>query len=130
MKKKQEIPKPEQSTEYCCPICNKPLSIQYGNQMYPGNKDYGVTLFCIGGDPDAKKHPQEVSGHGNGRSDDSMLKNAYSVLQARFCGMKLDTEGELTEIDFSELETVSAPEIPKAKRKAKVNPPVVEDDEI
>jgi hypothetical protein len=98
--------------------------------MYPGNKDYGMMLFCVNGDPDARRHPQEVAGHGFGRSDESMLKTAYAVIQAKFCGAKLDTEGDLMPIDASEIETVPEPDAPKkGKRKVKTLVPVVEDDE-
>lgn len=116
-------------TDYRCPLCDKPLFRQWGNQTHPGDKEFGVTLFCINGDPDARNHPQEVSGHGNGRSEESMMKNAYAVIQARFCGAKLDTEGELQEIAVDEVETVPAPTISKGKRKAKTVMPVVEEED-
>src|SRR4051812_31469722 len=117
MKKKQETIPSAVPTNFGCPICKKPMYRQWGDQMHPGDKDFGVTLFCIHGDPDARTHPQEVAGHGNGRSDDSMIKVAYAVIQAKFCGAKLDTEGEMTEIDAAQVE--ATPEIPKGKRKVK-----------
>ena len=137
MTKKQETQKPV-PTDYCCPVCDKPLFRQYGNQMYPGNKDYGVTLFCVNGDPNARAHPQEISGHGNGRSDESMLKNAYAVIRSKLCGAKLETEGELVDIDAGvtltddDIKVTSAhiEEIRKGKRKVKTAVPVVEDEAI
>jgi hypothetical protein len=129
MTKKQETVKTV-PTEYPCPCCKKPLHYQYGNQMYPGDEDYGAMLFCIHGDPHARTHPQEVAGHGNGRSLESMLKVAYAVIQAKFCGARLETEGELQEVDVSEVETETVPEAPKkGKRKVKTLVPVVADDE-
>jgi hypothetical protein len=80
-------------TDYCCPLCDKPLYRRWGNSVNPDNKEFGVQLFCIHGDPDAKFHPQDVSGHGFGRSDEAMLQRAYQIILAKFCGGKLPQEG-------------------------------------
>ena len=72
-------------TDYCCPCCDEPLMKAFGNQLHPGDKNYGVGLYCAHGDPDAKKHPQEVAGHG--KTD----KDAYAVILAKFAGGKYDT---------------------------------------
>jgi len=65
-------------TDYCCPICNTQLNRQYGNSVHPNDPDFGVGLTCPQGDPDGKKHPQDVSGHGKTE------KEAYSVILAKF----------------------------------------------
>lgn len=117
-----------EATDYCCPSCDKPLFAQWGNQMFPGNKEYGVTVFCMNGDPSGRSHPQEISGHGNGRNDEIMLKNAYGVLKAKFCGARLENEGELTGVDATE-ETPAVESPKKGKRKAKSFVPVVEPED-
>lgn len=108
-------------TEYKCPICNAPLYRQWGSQMFVGDKNHGVTLFCIKGDPNGRNHPQEVSGHGNCRanaSDDVMIANAYAVVMARFAGGKMP-QAETEEIEV-ELPTVTAVvEIEKPTKKSK-----------
>lgn len=78
-------------TDYCCPCCDSPLMKMFGGQMYPGDRNHGVTLYCEHGDPDAKKHPQEVSGHG--KSD----KDAYAVILAKFAGGKYNVDEIETE---------------------------------
>ena len=116
-------------SEYLCPCCKKPLYWQYGHQTEPGNRDYGMMLFCIHGDPDARTHPQEVAGHGNGRSDEAMMKSAYAVILAKFTGAKYETEGELVPVDTSEVVAVVEESVKKGKRAKRQNPPVVEDDD-
>lgn len=107
MRKKQEKETPEGTTDYCCPCCDKPLHHQWGNQTFPGDRKFGVMLFCRNGDPAGRIHPQEVSGHGNFRrvdeKDEAALQRAYAVIQARFCGAKLENEGETMEIPADEL---------------------------
>lgn len=116
-------------TDLPCPCCKKPMYRQFGNQMFPGNRDYGMMLFCIHGDPNARRHPQEVAGHGSGRSDEAMLKDAYAIIQSKFCGAKYEAEGELVEVDASEVVTAPKEEPKKAKRKGRQNPPVVDSED-
>lgn len=105
MKKKQEKSGSE-STDYCCPICDNPLYRQYGNQSHPNEREYGIFLFCIHGDTEARKHPQEVAGHGtfkrSDEKDEACLARAYGIIRAKFCGAKLETEGQTVEIPDSD----------------------------
>ena len=103
MTKKQEKKTPvAKATDYCCPCCDKPLYFSYGNQMYPGERDHGVMLFCIHGDPNARSHPQEVAGHAFFKrideDDSKALARAYGIIRAKFCGAKLENEGEPVEV--------------------------------
>lgn len=116
---KKETNKPI-ATDYCCPVCDKPLYRQWGESIHPGDKNFGVTLFCAYKDCPAA----EVAGHGNGRSDESMIEKAYAVIRAKFCGGKLPTEGDLTEVPEEPAE-----EPKKGKRKTKQSPPVVEPED-
>lgn len=99
--KDKESHKPK-ATDYCCPICDKPLYMAYGDQTHPGQREHGIVLFCIHGDPNARKHPQEVAGHGNFKrvdeKDEACLARAYGIIRAKFCGAKLDNESEIEEI--------------------------------
>jgi len=79
--KQKTVEKPDQ-TDYCCPCCDAPLIKVYGCQLHSG----GITLYCEHGDPDAKKHPQEVAGHGRTEKD------AYAVILAKFAGGKYNTD--------------------------------------
>lgn len=78
MKRKNE------ETDYCCPICDAQLQRIFGNQMFPNNPAYGVTLFCMNGDPSGKAHPQEVSGHSKTEKD------AYNIILAKFTNAKVE----------------------------------------
>ena len=59
---------------YQCPVCQGKLVEQSGNELHPGDDNYGITLYCS-----SKQCPaQEVSGHGKN------LKDAWEVLQLKF----------------------------------------------
>lgn len=60
-----------------CPVCEAELVSMAGNQLYPGDKNYGVTLWC----PSGACPAQEVSGHGD------TVKEAFEVITHRFKGV-------------------------------------------
>lgn len=60
--------------KFNCPVCQSELTQSLGNQLHPGNKDYGITLYC----PSKQCPAPEVSGHGGN------VKEAYSVVQQKF----------------------------------------------
>lgn len=119
----------EIKTKYCCPLCNAPLLRQWGNKTHVGDKDYGITVYC-----DNRKCPaQEVSGHGNGRSEDTMIANAYAVIMAKCKGENLSiTEETEEETTINQPEAVEPPqkvEQPKIKKQKKIKGlPVVEEE--
>lgn len=60
--------------KFNCPVCQCELSEVAGNRLHPGDKNYGMTLFCS-----AMSCPaQEVMGHGNN------VKDAYEVITQKF----------------------------------------------
>lgn len=61
-----------------CPVCEVPLVLSVGDQVHPGNVDYGVTLDCGN-----RGCPSTVSAHGKNE------KEAFEVLQEKCAfGMK------------------------------------------
>lgn len=61
-------------TQYKCPVCAGFLSAELGEQIHPGNPEYGVTLTCH-----SKTCPaQEVMGHGKNEKD------AFGIVTDRF----------------------------------------------
>jgi len=74
-----------QKTDYCCPVCDCQLLSVTGDSLNPLN---GITLYCPNGDPDAKKHPQEVSGHGKNE------KIAYDIIRMKFTNAKVEVNTE------------------------------------
>ena len=72
-------------TDYCCPICDKPLLQVPGSQLNP--KD-GITLYCGNGDPNARNHPQEVAGHGKNE------RVAYDIIRMKFTKARVEIETE------------------------------------
>lgn len=123
-------------TDFHCPLCKEHLFRQWGEQLHPGDKEFGVTLFCRNGDPSGNKHAQEVSGHANGRansSDDVMIAKAYAVILAKFSGASLPSESsDDTEIQETKEETATTVEAKpvksaKSKKERKIKGlPVVE----
>lgn len=61
---------------YECPICKVELTAVDGERMHPGDRNYGVMLYCF----NVKCGAQEVMGHG------SKEKDAYEVVTAKFVG--------------------------------------------
>jgi len=60
--------------KYICPVCNTELTLVYGTGVHPGDREYGVTLYC--NNPHCSS--AEVFGHGNREIE------AYSVISWRF----------------------------------------------
>ena len=60
--------------DFLCPICRGPLDAQDGNQLHPGNPDYGVTVYC----PSRACPAQEVAGH------HTTLDKAFRVIKEKF----------------------------------------------
>ena len=81
MKSKTNLPI---STDRCCPLCDTPLSLQYGNQIHVGDSNFGVTLYC----PQRSCPADEVSGHGKNESI------AYDIILAKVAGKKLESQEE------------------------------------
>lgn len=43
-----------------CPLCDAVLKVAFGNQIHPGDRKFGINLYC-----DNKSCPsKEVAGHG------------------------------------------------------------------
>ena len=60
--------------QYTCPVCNSLLKEEYGNQLHPGDKEYGIVLYCANKECTAA----EVSGHGDN------VKQAFEVITSKF----------------------------------------------
>lgn len=60
---------------YQCPVCNGNLVEFTGNELHPGDDNYGITLYCP---KENKCTAQEVAGHGN------KVKDAWEVIQLKF----------------------------------------------
>ena len=60
--------------KYNCPLCNAELVESLGNQVFPGDKRYGVMLFC----PSHACPAQEVMGHGDN------AKEAFEVITHKY----------------------------------------------
>jgi len=60
--------------KYECPLCRSELVGMDGEKMHPNDRNYGVTLYCLGDACPA----QEVFGHGKGE------KEAYEVILLKF----------------------------------------------
>ena len=89
------------STDYCCPLCFTPLVVVWGDGMegHKGDKAFGGFLLCPArvGKGSGECPSPEVQGHGNGRTEQSILANAYEIILAKFCGGKLPSEPEAAE---------------------------------
>jgi len=98
-------------SDYCCPICNSQLVIEWGDGIHKGDKAFGGFLTCIA--PRAKcSTPENVRGHGNGRSEATILSNAYKIIMAKYTGEKID----LSEEQPVEPEVEEAPVVIEVKR--------------
>lgn len=64
--------------EQKCPICGIEMDGMEGHKMYPNNKEYGYTLYCLNMGCSA----EEVFGHGKNE------KEAYEVVMAKYGGKK------------------------------------------
>lgn len=80
----------QETTDYCCPLCDAPLLASQGDSMDVNN---GWTLHC----PNLKCPAQEVSGHGNGRTKETALSNAYKIIRMKFTNAKVETIEDDTE---------------------------------
>lgn len=60
--------------DFLCPVCNRSLDVQDGNQLHPNDPNYGVTVYCPWRDCSA----QEVSGHG------TKMESAFRVIVEKF----------------------------------------------
>lgn len=63
--------------EYKCPVCGMVLTEVAGESVHPGDRDYGVTLYCSAGYP-LMCSAQEVAGHGKN------AKDAFEVITNKF----------------------------------------------
>ena len=119
--KQTKIQKPDTS-DYCCPLCKTPLVIEWGNGFHKGNKAFGGFLSC----PERKCPAQEVKGHGRGRSDASILQNAYQIIMAKFTGEKIDLNQaeEQPEVEQQPVVEAVVPET-KIPRKSKTKPSIL-----
>ena len=80
-------------SDYCCPVCLSPLMIKWGDGIHKGDKSFGGFLICVA--PRAKcPTPENVEGHGNGRSEATILSNAYKIIMAKYTGAKIDLSEE------------------------------------
>lgn len=61
-----------------CPLCQTELSEMPGSRIHPGDRDYGITLWC----PSSSCPSQEVMGHGD------KVKDAFEVIQAKYTDLK------------------------------------------
>jgi len=64
----------DNNNHYDCPVCKSELKEEFGNQLHPGDKDYGITLYC----PNWQCPAAEVSGHGDN------VKQAFEVITSKF----------------------------------------------
>ena len=100
--------------------------IEWGNTIHRGDKAFGGFLLCIN-----PKCPttENVKGHGNGRSESSILSNAYKIIMAKYTGAKIDLSeernAEPTVEQVEAVETVVKAPV-KRGRKPKTELPVVE----
>ena len=71
---------PAEKSQYNCPICKGSMFKIYGNQLHPGDEDFGITVFC---NSRVSGHPQEVAGHGKNEA------RANEVVLAKFTGTRI-----------------------------------------
>ena len=57
-----------------CPLCQSVLREQVGNQMFPGDPKYGITLEC----GNLKCPAQEVFGHAKNANE------AFEIIQQKY----------------------------------------------
>ena len=80
-------------TGYCCPLCDSVLVVEWGDGIHVGDKKFGGSLICIA--PRSKcPVPENVKGHGLGRSEETILSNAYKIILAKYTGAKIDLSEE------------------------------------
>jgi hypothetical protein len=61
-------------TKYPCPVCKVNLHWEFGEQIHPGNPEYGVMVFCR----NKECRAEEVMGHGKNE------KEAFEIVTDRF----------------------------------------------
>lgn len=59
---------------FTCPMCEHQLVQMPGNELHPGDKDFGVSLWC----PSNACPSQEVAGHGDN------AREAFEVITDKF----------------------------------------------
>ena len=84
-------------SDYCCPLCNSPLMIEWGNGIRQGDKSYGGFLICRGTNCPT---PETVKGHGMGRSETTILNNAYKIIMAKYTGERIDLTSQAEETEL------------------------------
>ena len=99
--------KSNQNNYYCCPICSVPLSIEWGDGIHRNDKSFGGSLFC----PSIKCTAQEVKGHGNGKSEQTILTNAYEIIMAKMTGAKMNFSADETDEPESKIAVVDDSDI-------------------
>ena len=99
-------------TEYLCPLCKSPLLRQWGDQIHPHNPDYGITIYC----PERGCSAAEVFGHGNGRSQENQISNAYKIIMSKYAGHRLETTDD-EPIEVNEADPAPVEQKPKREKK-------------
>jgi hypothetical protein len=127
MKSNEIVP---ELSDYCCPKCSSQLVIEWGNTIHRGDRAYGGFLVCRA--PSSKCNtPENVSGHGTGRSESTILSNAYKIIMAKYTGASVDLSEEQRAEPEDKLPEITTTIKSKPTKKSKKSLPVVaiEDDE-
>ena len=104
-------------SDYLCPVCHLPLTIEWGDgSLHKGDKAFGGFLTCNTPAPKCLPH-ENVKGHGRGRSEATILENAYNIILSKYTDAKVD-------FDFTEETEAPAPKLPPVVKIEKKSKPV------
>jgi hypothetical protein len=120
----EPMKKLKNESDYCCPICNSALMIEWGNGVHKGDQAFGGFLTCQA--PASRcPTPENVRGHGNGRSEASILAAAYKIIMAKYTGANIDLSDDQPVEPAAELPEAPVAIKSKPSKKSKATLPVV-----